>query len=71
MVLKASLSHERGGVKFGTLIGIRTIKSGVDGSLSRHGSRNGGRSMLVIGNFTFPFSVGTNVGYTYGVGRLA
>jgi hypothetical protein len=48
--------------KFRIRVGIRTAKSDGDGSLSRHGPRNGCWGVLLIGKFTFPFPAGATAG---------
>src|SRR6266481_5659867 len=62
LVLKASLANECCEFKLRIRVGIRTAKSDGDGSLSRHGPRNGCWGVLLIGKFTFPFRAGATVG---------
>ena len=62
MVLKASLANECCEFKLRIRVGICTAKSDGDGSLSRHGPRNGCWGVLLIGKFTFPFPAGATVG---------
>ena len=61
MVSKASLADERSGFEFGTIIGIRSGKSGADvPSCCRE--RMGSRGVLLLSRLTLPPSAGTTVG---------